>query len=898
MKKILLTLILTGIIPIMLFSAVYTVGSETEIEAIKSLNAGDTVKVEPGYYSDVLISFSGAGALGDSVVFMAEEPGSVILNGRSKLLFSGQYIKISGLFFVNGYSTSGNEIIEFRRSNIRANNCRVTNCAIMNYNPPSKDTDYKWLSMFGKNNRVDHCHFEGKIHSGTTFVVWLTDATMDRPNNHRIDHNYFGPRPDLGYNGGETIRIGTSDYSLTNSQTIVEYNVFDQCNGETEIISNKSCENIYRHNTFLECQGTLTLRHGRRCLVDGNFFFGNNQNNTGGIRIIGEDHVVINNYLQDLTGAGYKTGICIVRGVENSPLYRYFPVKRAIIANNTLVNVRYPININYAASDDQTVAPDSCVIVNNAVDAGSSNDVLEIYGTPTRFVWAGNIFFGDQLGAPDPGGILWTDPMLTVHVDDLFRPGVGSPLIDAGVSGYYVLSEDVDGQTRATTFDVGADEVSTEPVKYHPLYQEDVGPSWNVELEKVTVVEAGENTLQEALDRVAPGDTLKLITRAGNYSLTADIEIENEVVLLSDYEGDDRPVIYCTSSDPVFTLKNKAKLYLNNLKVDAYTSSGSKSALISSATYTSGLNVIRLVAKNCLFSVTGVTLPDVSCLEIDQFVRADSIHFKDCEFRGFTDVVLDLDDVIAGSADFRAEDVVIETSTFWNNTAGVLSIDAGDAIPFTLGPKVIIDQCTIDDCADADKITLDLKDVDAAEVHNTIISNSSSDTASISLYGWGYIDYSNLYASGNISQYRGGNINDGMKYVNPAYADEANGDFTLPWQNALLTASESGSAIGDPRWVLDYTPIIDESADIPQSMSLDVYPNPTNANINIDYEFLNSNNGVLLVYDINGALYRSILLDNGRSSMNLDLNDLSSGIWFIRLSNGNESLTRKIMVLK
>ena len=880
-----------------MFASLTVVDTEAEIEAITSLSAGDTVKVQPGYYSDVLISFTGTGVLGDSVVFMAEEPGTVILNGRSKLLFSGQYIKVSGLFFVNGYSTSGNEIIEFRRSNVRANNSRITECAIMNYNPANKDTDYKWLSMFGKNNRVDHCHFEGKLHSGTTFVVWLTE-TSDRPNGHRIDHNYFGPRPDLGYNGGETIRIGTSTHSMTNSESIVEYNVFDQCDGEIEIISNKSCENIYRHNTFTKCKGTLTLRHGNRCLVDGNFFFGYNLSDAGGIRIIGEDHVLINNYLQDIPGSGYRSGICIVRGVENSPLNRYYPVKRAIIANNTLVNVRNPFSINHGSSDDQTVVPDSCVIVNNAVNAGSSYDVLDIDGTPTRFVWAGNIFYGDELGAPDPGGITWTDPMLTVHTDDLYRPAVASPLIGAGVSGYFALSEDVDGHTRGTTFDVGADEVSTDPIKYYPLTKEDVGPSWNVELEKVTTVEAGGNTLTIALERTAPGDTLKLITRAGNYSLTSSIEIDNEITLLSDFEGDDRPIIYCNSSDPVFSLKNKAKLYLNNIKVDAYTNSGSKSALISSGTYTSGLNVIRMVAKNCLFSVTGVTLPDVSCLEIKQFVRADSIYFKDCEFRGFTDVVIDLDNVITGSADFRAEDVVIENSSFWNNRAGVLSIDAGDAIPFTVGPQVIIDHCTMDDCADADKITLDLKEVDAAGVHNTIITNSSVDTAAVSLYGWGYIDYSDLFASGNISQNRGGNINDGMRYIDPAYVDAVNGDFTLPWQNALLTASENGSAIGDPRWVLDYTPIADTPIDVANSMSLDVYPNPTNANINIDYEFLNNNNGVLLVYDLNGALYRSILLDHARSRLNLDLNGLSSGIWFFRLTDGIESLTKKVMVLK
>ena len=59
-----------------------------------------------------------------------------------------------------------------------------------------------------------------------------------------------------------------------------------------EIISNKSCKNTYSDNGFYECKGTLTLRHGNDCLVTGNYFIGNNISQTGGVRIIGENHVV------------------------------------------------------------------------------------------------------------------------------------------------------------------------------------------------------------------------------------------------------------------------------------------------------------------------------------------------------------------------------------------------------------------------------------------------------------------------------------------------------------------------------------------------------------------------------------------------------------------------------
>ena len=73
-----------------------------------------------------------------------------------------------------------------------------------------------------------------------------------------------------GENGGETMRLGYSYQSMFVSRTTVEDNLFTQCDGEIEIISSKSCENVYRHNTFRDCEGTLTLRHGNRCVVDGN----------------------------------------------------------------------------------------------------------------------------------------------------------------------------------------------------------------------------------------------------------------------------------------------------------------------------------------------------------------------------------------------------------------------------------------------------------------------------------------------------------------------------------------------------------------------------------------------------------------------------------------------------
>ncbi len=345
------------------------VTSSTEINNGTWL-AGDTIVMQNGVWSDKTISFSGQGTQTQPIVLMAETPGEVILNGVSKLSFSGKYIEVNGLFFKEGTS-SESDIISFRTTTTEvAENCRLTNTAIDSYNPSLNTVDSKWVSLYGKNNKVDHCSFVNKNNSGTLLVVWLTSGVTV---NHEISDNYFGYRnSNLDENGNELngqeiIRVGDSSTSMTTANVKVSGNFFEHCNGEIEIISNKSSGNLYKNNLFLECHGMLTLRHGNNCIVDGNYFFGNGTSESGGVRIIGEDHKVYNNYFDNLRGTDYRSGICIVRGKENSALNEYFQVKNATVAFNTFINCTQAFSINYNSSSSLTLPPVNTIIENNHV---------------------------------------------------------------------------------------------------------------------------------------------------------------------------------------------------------------------------------------------------------------------------------------------------------------------------------------------------------------------------------------------------------------------------------------------------------------------------------------------------------------------------------------------------
>ena len=381
--------------------------------AIAASQPGDTVTMANGTWTDTAISFDTDGVEGDSITVRAETPGEVVLTGRSTLSIGGDYLKVDGLRFEGGALPDGTPVIQFRRSSSDlANHSRLTNTTIVDYNPPAVRTEYKWVSVYGRFNRVDHCYFAGKTNEGALLVVWLRDPPDDAPPTHRIDHNHFGPRPEFGDNGAETIRIGTSNRSMQDANVTVERNLFTETDGEIEVISNKSGGNVFRGNTFRRVRATLTLRHGNRAVVDGNFFFGEGISGTGGVRIIGEDHQVINNYFQDLTGTGYSAALSMVQGVEDSPLNRYFQVKRPLVANNTFVNTAQTFVIGVGSSSDQSLPPEDITLVNNVVQNLLNRAVvrteLEPVGTST---YAGNVVFGQPGSIPGTGFTL-ADPEL------------------------------------------------------------------------------------------------------------------------------------------------------------------------------------------------------------------------------------------------------------------------------------------------------------------------------------------------------------------------------------------------------------------------------------------------------------------------------------------------------
>ena len=455
-----------------LSAAEYRVSNPAEVAAAaKKAAPGDTLTMANGTWADARVVFEAEGAEGRPITLRAETPGQVILSGQSVLRFSGKHLVVDGLRFE---SCAGPEdVCEFRtKSDRHATFSRLTNCTFVDCNPADAKTTTRWVSIYGSANRVDHCFLAGKTNQGTTLVVWLEKD----PVRHRIDRNHFDPRPRLKVNGGETIRVGDSASSQTAARCIVEENLFEGCSGEVEIVSNKSCENIYRRNTFRRCEGALTLRHGHDCTVEGNFFLGEGQPNTGGVRVIDAGHRVLNNYFADLGGEKTRAALCLMNGIVDSKPNGYFQVRKALIAFNTFVNCRETFVLGFA-NEGGTLPPEDSIFANNLVR--SSHGPLARIDTPLRRCsWPGNLFFGAASGLPADISLLDTDPKLAQDATGLWRPAADSPVVGAAIGDFSWLTSDLDGQPREAKKDIGADQRADTSVTYHPLAASDVGPAW------------------------------------------------------------------------------------------------------------------------------------------------------------------------------------------------------------------------------------------------------------------------------------------------------------------------------------------------------------------------------------------------------------------------------------
>ena len=575
--------------------------------AVRRAQPGDTIVLRNGEWRDFQILFTGKGAPGKPIRLAAQSKGGVILTGQSNLRIGGDWLEVSGLVFRDGFSPTG-YVVAFRKdSKTYAHHSRLTEVVIDRFNKPDRRAEDIWVAIYGQDNRVDHAHFEGKANAGVTLAV-IRDKGHPEENRARIDHNYFGPRPTLGSNGGETIRIGTSDESLSDSKSVVERNIFDRCDGEVEIVSVKSGGNVLRENLVLQSQGAFVLRHGNGNLVERNVFLGAGKPDTGGVRVINRDQVVRFNYFQDLAGKDFKSALTVMNGVPNSVINRYHQVVNARIEHNSYVHVAR-ITLAAGADEERSAPPIASRFADNLVLGVDGKDPIVATGDASGIAMAGNLTSAKLVKAPN--GLLYPE---------------GS--------------------------DVGA------PRDLKPVTRAEVGVAWyrpaaNAHVPQTIAVAPGQS-LAAAIARSGTGDTIALA--AGSYRVPSEITISHALTVRG--EGQERTRIAFTGP-ALFGVVHGAGLRLENLAIDAEPKGGGAVVRIDPAArgnYALALDQITIDGKRA-----GAGL-DVVATAPGTF--ADRIEIRGSSFRAVSGAVVAATAEQGRKGWYPVENLVIADSNF------------------------------------------------------------------------------------------------------------------------------------------------------------------------------------------------------------------------------------------
>ncbi|MCX6138904.1 MAG: T9SS type A sorting domain-containing protein [Ignavibacteriales bacterium] len=438
-----------------------TVGEVTA--AIANAQPGNVIVLRAGTYNDLTMIMSKSGAAGSPITLKGETTGSVYLTGKSSATIVGNYWHVTGLFFRN-IGSSVNVLT------IAGDDNRFSCCSIDMTGATSTGNVLRpvKINAGAERNRFDHNEMFGQTVGGYAVDILVASSI---PSYTLLDHNYFHDNSLVG----DYIKVGLSAQALYNASVTVEYNLFENnAGGSIEFITNKSCNNTYRYNSFINCTGSnISLRHGHNTTLLGNFFDGKNGLGNKGIRVGGHDNVIVNNYVVNSEG-----GINLYMGNESSG-GDYYQVLNNRISFNTLVNNGENLHIGERSSN--TDIPKNNTIANNVFYSQTGGTAILRSCNDSGTTWEGNICFagGSASIGYNPGtGTVVANPNLKINSFGVYVPdaSLSTALINCAVGNYPEAAKDIWNVTREVLKDVGCIEALGHENSIRPLLSSEVGP--------------------------------------------------------------------------------------------------------------------------------------------------------------------------------------------------------------------------------------------------------------------------------------------------------------------------------------------------------------------------------------------------------------------------------------
>lgn len=120
-----------------------------------------------------------------------------------------------------------------------------------------------------------------------------------------------------------------------------------------------------------------------------------------------------------------------------------------------------------------------------------------------------------------------------------------------------------------------------------------------------------------------------------------------------------------------------------------------------------------------------------------------------------------------------------------------------------------------------------------------------------------------------------------------------NGTWTL---RVLDSFNQDGGAINSWSLRLCSTTAVPLSVEDNSIKDFSLYPNPNNGDFNVQFNSTSNEPIELAVFDIRGRqIYQNVYTNNGFFNENIQLNNLQSGVYLIKVKDGKNEITKKFI---
>jgi poly(beta-D-mannuronate) lyase len=451
----------------------------------------------------------------------------------------------------------------------------------------------------------------------------------------------------------------------------------------------------------------LVLRHGNFATVDGNIFIGDDDSDFyGGVRVVNTGHLITNNYFYKINGSKFRSPLAIMNGIPKSPINRYKQVTDVVIAYNTWVDCKSPIQVGVGQniesssvlppSEIRSAPPIRSIVANNLIFNHAADDTPAInHDNMDGVKFHSNLIDNNGEEVLTLGTFQHQSIRMKQLNDWLFAPEEGqSDAFSEVYKGYGFdrIERDLFGSSRSNGNSVGAISQLTTAEGFE-INKKKYGPSWyltDAVLKEANVVNvsAKEGELANKIAQAEDGDVFLLTDKV--YTINTSLEIGKDITIFSEKTEEKTQLVFVGGEDvPAFEMNPYGTIRLENVALMSKTNQMAFAPLKQdmSAAYNLFLDDCSIDGFNAVLKAYKGSFADT--------IKITNTNLQNCK-GGLTLAA-------ESKGDYNAEMVIIEGCEFVNVHSDVIHYFRGGYDESTIGGSPTILNSTFKNCGSQEK---------------------------------------------------------------------------------------------------------------------------------------------------------------------------------------------------